>query len=78
MEKNLNVCQYTLVFAMRYALGRKSMAPSIVIEDVIYNWDKLSDYTKAQIKEEIQEAIDNQRAGMMCDVAEWEKLLRLE
>ena len=74
---NITISEHTLVFAFRYALGRMSTAPSIVARDIINNWDVLGTYTKNQIKEEIQEAIDNNRAGMNCDISEWEKILEL-
>jgi len=71
------VSEHTLVFAFRYALGRASTAPSIVVRDLIINWDYLSDFSKNQIKEEIKEAIKSNRAGWNCDVSEWEKILEL-
>ena len=75
---NITISEHTLIFAFRYALGRMSTAPSIVARDIINNWDNLEKYTKNQIKEEIQEAIDNNRAGMNCDIAEWEEILKLK
>jgi len=74
----MKVTEHTLVFAFRYALGRASTAPSIVVRDLINNWDELNESTKEQIKEDIKEAIDNNRAGWNCDIAEWEKILKLE
>jgi len=74
----MEVTEHTLVFAFRYALGRTSTAPSIVVRDLINNWDKLNNSTKEQIKEDIKEAIDNNKAGWNCDISEWEKILELE
>ena len=73
----IKISEHTLVFAFRYALGRASTAPSIVVRDLIINWNYLSDFSKHQIKEEIKEAIKNNRAGWNCDVSEWEKILEL-
>ena len=74
----MEVTEHTLVFAFRYALGRTSTAPSIVVRDLINNWDKLNNSTKEQIKEDIKEAVKNNRAGWNCDISEWEKILELE
>ena len=74
----MQVSEHTLIFAFRYALGRMSTAPSIVVDDLQRNWNQLSDFTKKQIKEEILEAIKLKRAGMDCDIAEWQKILEME
>jgi len=72
----MKVSNFTLIFAFRYALGRMSTAPSIVVEDILNNWDKLTDYEKSEIKNEIKKAIKENRAGMKCDIEEWKKILK--
>jgi len=71
----MKVSNFTLMFAFRYALGRMSTAPSIVVEDILNNWDKLTDYEKEEIKNEIKQVIKENRAGMNCDIEEWKKIL---
>jgi len=74
----MEVSEFTLIFAFRYAIGRASTAPSIVVRDLINNWDNLTSFTKEQIKEDIKEAIENNNAGWKCDIEEWKKILELK
>ena len=64
-----------LVFAFRYALGRRSTAPGIVADHLIKQWAKLAPHSKAQVKEEINTAISRGYAGDPCDVETWRKVL---
>ena len=66
-----------LIFAFRYALGRMSTAPEIVTEELKKHWSNFPASTQAQIKREIQAAIDKDRAGMDCDVQTWMRVLEL-
>ncbi len=66
-----------LMFSFRYALGRKSMASVTVVDEVVSNWRKLSIEMKEQIKREITEAILHKKAGMQCDVDQWQRVLDL-
>ncbi len=66
-----------LVFAFRYALGRKTMASLIVADDIVKNWDSLPVGLKEQIKREITEAIARNDAGMQCDIDQWQRVLDL-
>lgn len=63
-----------LLFAFRYALGRRTMAPSIVANELKDNWHLLTDFDKEKIKEEIYE---HQDLGMSCDVETWNEILNL-
>ena len=74
----MNVSEFTLIFAFRYALGRMSTAPSYVVDDIKNNWNQLSNAHKKLIKEEIEEAIENGNAGMQCDSEIWKQILVLE
>lgn len=69
--------QHILIFAFRYALGRMSTAPSIVVDELIKNWDGIHENSQRMIKEEICHAIKHNMAGMDCDVKTWEKVLNL-
>ncbi len=66
-----------LMFSFRYALGRKSMASVTVVDEVVSNWRKLSIEMKEQIKRETTEAILHKKAGMQCDVDQWQRVLDL-
>ena len=70
------VDEHTLFFAFRYALGRMSTAPSIVVRNILSNWQKLSEHTKQQIKDEILEYRKREGlCGMKCDDNEWQRIL---
>ena len=68
---------YMLVFAFRYALGRMSTAPSIVVGELRRQWLALNEATRRQIHREIRDAIQYDAAGMDCDVGTWREVLRL-
>jgi hypothetical protein len=72
----VNMDSTILMFAFRYALGRQSMAPSIIKDVLKDNWEYLSDQHKKQIKEEISSAIDMGYAGSdLIDVPMWRSIL---
>jgi len=66
-----------LFMAFRYALGRKTYAVSLVVDEIIDRWETLDDVDKKQYKKEIQEAIDSGHAGMNIDIIEWKRILEL-
>ena len=57
-----------LVFALRYALGRKTSAPSIVIEAIQDNIDIFDTWEIEVIIKEIDEC---RYYGMECDKIQW-------
>ena len=57
-----------LVFALRYALGRKTSAPSIVIEAIQDNIDIFDIWEIEVMIKEIDECRDY---GMECDKIQW-------
>ena len=61
--------QSVLVFAMRYALGRKTAAAWIVATVIKKNWYEIDGDTRKQIKLEIQETEDR--------TSDWEEVLEL-
>lgn len=65
----------TLFCAFRYALGSMSFITSDVSQILIKYNDRMDVYTKNKIKEEIREAIKEDKAGMPIDVFEWGKVL---
>lgn len=71
------VSENTIMWAFRYALGRKTGAVIDVCDTLKEHWENLSSFTQDQIQCEIKSAIINNRAGMSCDVEQWKKILKL-
>jgi hypothetical protein len=66
-----------LVFAFRYALGRRSTAPGIISDVLIKRWNEMHRHARYQVQSEIEAAIDRGEAGQPCDVETWKKVLAL-
>lgn len=66
-----------ILAATRYALGRASYVVSDVVNFLLCNWQKISERNKNIILRDIKEAINQNVAGMECDVAQWNKILGL-
>ncbi len=66
-----------LMFAFRYALGRRSTAPGIVSDVLIKRWNDLKPHTQIQVQREIDWAMAMGEAGDPCDVETWRKVLTL-
>lgn len=64
-----------LMWAFRYALGRKTGAVDSVVRHLKSNWGRLKQFTKDQIQREINIAIDRGDAGDDCDIKLWRELL---
>ena len=75
MKEKCIVNEDVLFSAFRYALGRQTYIVSSIVENILNNWDNISDKLKNLMKKEIQESINNDKAGMECDVKEWRKIL---
>ena len=73
-EVNENIIMY----AFRYALGRKTYSVSEVADLLIENWHRFKPHTKEQIIREIEGAIERNEAGMEIDINEWKRILLLE
>jgi len=67
-----------LFCAFRYALGRKTYVVGTIVDILKNNWNSISPSQRKLYKEEIRDAITNNRAGMDMDVDEWNKILALE
>lgn len=65
-----------ILFAFRYALGRRSTAPSIVCDLIRKNLSRLTAMTRITIVSEIVYGYENHLLGDNCDVAEWLSLKR--
>lgn len=71
------VSENTIMWAFRYALGRRTGAVQDVCETLKENWNELSSFTKGQIKDEIRVAIRRDEAGSKCDIKNWEEILNI-
>ena len=63
-----------LFFAFRYALGRTTTAPSIVVDEITKKIKRIRVSTRNQMRREIIEAIANDEAGHPCDIETWAAL----
>lgn len=82
-----------ILFAIRYAMGRKSVAPCCVAEWLIENWGRLDHTTQSQIQREVEGEIkrddqyrenhpeetsqDYYPLGWNCDKQRWLNLRKL-
>ncbi len=71
---DIKVSELTLLASFRYALGRRTYIVSEVIDNILLNWDNLSEKLKLNVKEEIQEAIKNNNFGDQLDLQRWSKI----
>lgn len=69
--------EHVLHFAMRYALGRRSTAPSIVADEIARLWPRIRPATQERMHREIREAIEAGHAGDACDIERWRGVLDL-
>lgn len=69
----ISVPSIILFFAVRYALGRQSYAPSLVA-DVVR--DNLKHLTEEELESIVDETYAVRNLGMPCDVSVWESLRR--
>ena len=73
----IKVREDILFFAFRYALGRRSAAVSILVDELKSHWQEFGEHTQDQIKEEIGDAIQKDQAGDKCDIDHWREILSL-
>ena len=62
---------WLIIFAFRYALGRRSMAPSVVSDLIRINRGEITEMTIKAIIHEINYAYKNGLLGDRCDIEEW-------
>lgn len=72
--KPIEVQPVMLMYAFRYALGRRSYCVGDVSDTLIAYADQLPTDWREQIVRDITDAIDEGRAGMQMDVIRWENL----
>lgn len=66
-----------IIYAFRYALGRRSYAVDEMTAIIKRYWAEISEHDRALIKGEIGEAIKTDRAGDLCDQRDWVSVLDL-
>lgn len=75
IQKMKNQEWWILLFAFRYALGRESFAPTIIVDQLSIDWKRMRLSWKRQIREEINYAREHNLCGGECDRKTWEKVL---
>lgn len=74
-----NTDENILFFAFRYALGRRTSAPSIVVSRIMRVWEQLRPQTQLQMQDEIRRYPEMYgKLGDQCDIDEWQKVLDRE
>lgn len=63
-----------IMWAFRYALGRRTGAVESVIRCLFDNWKIITENTRNQIIDEIKIAIDRDEAGSQCDINNWQRV----
>ena len=71
MDKNFQVERDILIYAMRYAMGRMTFAPTTVIENIKHNIDLFNDDSIKLLIRDIKEFGKMASFGMECDAREW-------
>ena len=73
MDKQFKVDREILMYAMRYALGRMTFAPTTVVENIKHNIDLFSEGDLEIFIRDIeeQESYGRQALGMNCDIETW-------
>ena len=77
LERLHSINENILVFAFRYALGRKTTAPGIVADVLIERWNELKPHTQIQVQREIGSAMAMGEAGGSIDLDTWQRVLAL-
>ncbi len=76
MKRNVEVTTTVLFYAFRYALGRKTGAPSTMAEAIEKNLDEFAEWELKQIIKEILEFEDfYKELGDACDKEVWYNLI---
>lgn len=73
MEINTNSKEFDciVIFAVRYALGRSSVAPMLVIDFINNNKENINNRAMQTIIEDIQASENTASLGMECDKSLW-------
>lgn len=78
-EQKFLVDENMLMWAFRYALGRRTGAVMNVCDHLKMHWKKLKPQTQQQIKDEIRDyPTKYSKLGDQCDIESWEEILNLK
>lgn len=77
-KTTIKVSELTLLASFRYALGRQTYIVPEVVENILANWQVLSQNAKDTIKAEIKETIENSIIGHDLDKESWNKIIELK
>lgn len=68
-----------LFFAFRYALGRRTAAVSIMVDEIKARWHELRPSTQEQMQDEIKRYPEMYGSlGDQCDIVSWQEVLDLK
>ena len=65
-----------LICAFRYALGRATYMPSVIIEELGNCWKDLTESDRKQIISDINHAVKYDMAGHDCDKKMWSEFAK--
>ena len=68
---------WMIVNSIRYALGRQSLIVSTTCNWVILNWNWIGEYTRQQIKSDVENAFRHTPLGCNCDIKDWKRVRKL-
>jgi len=77
LRKTFQVGEEMIIFAFRYSLGRKGIAPELCSNYIIALWDSMTDEMKSQIKKEITVMAERGEAGGDAQIDQWARISRL-
>jgi hypothetical protein len=77
-KPTIKVSELTLLASFRYALGGQTYIVSEVVENILTNWQVLSQNAKNTMKAEMKEAIENHSIGHDIDKESWNKIIELQ
>lgn len=77
-DRKFKVSENMIMWAFRYALGRRTYAVGDVVGQLKEHWNRLKPFTRNKIQEEIREAIRDRCIGDKCDSESWQEILELE
>lgn len=77
VDETIIIDECILLYAFRYALGRRTYAVSDVYDALVRNWALMKQCSKDLIKKEIEDARKRDSLGDACDAELWLSILDL-
>ena len=69
---------HMLLCSFRYSLGRMTYIVGECVEWLTLYWHIMPENWRAQIHNDIRKAIEQNAAGMACDIEQWKRVLDLQ